>query len=262
MFIKKLDFQKVSELIMQVSEEIILPRHKKLTSIDISEKKHGELVTIADTETEQWLSTELKNLLPNSVFIGEEDTYVNQESFKVLEEDNPVWIIDPIDGTNNFASGSNIFAVIVALVYKREVVAGWIYEPLNKTLAQTELGSGVFIGTQRISFDMHVQSKNLTGVAPQKLFDKANNNKIHIKKVYKPNCAGHEYIQLLLGERHFTAYTRLRAWDHAAGVLMINEAGGCSALLDGRDYQVTISIGNLLSTCNKESWDIVQSILV
>ena len=262
MILKKLDFQKIPELLLQVSEEIILPRHKKLGSIDISEKGYGELVTIADTETEKWLSNELKNLLPDSAFIGEEDTFINEKSFKVLEEDIPVWIIDPIDGTNNFASGSNILAVIVALIYKKEVVAWWIYDPINRTLAQAELGSGVFIGAKRINLNEYKQTNSFTGIAPQKLFDKASVNKSHIKKVYKPNCAGHEYIQLLNGQRHFTAYTRLRPWDHAAGVFMVNQAGGCSTLLDGRDYNVTISIGNLLSTYNKSSWDIMRSILI
>ena len=261
MIYKNLDFQKISELLIQVSEEIILPRHKKLRSIDISNKGHGELVTIADTETEQWLINELRSLFPGSVFIGEEDTYNNEESFKVLNENKPVWIIDPIDGTNNFASGSDVFAIIVALIYKKEVVSGWIYEPINRTLAQSELGSGVFIGTKRINLDEYEQTNRFTGIAPQKLFDRANNNKSYIKKVYKPNCAGHEYIQLLQGERQFTAYTRLRPWDHAAGVFMVNEAGGCSTLLDGRDYNVTISNGNLLSAYNKHSWDIVQSIM-
>ena len=234
MILKKLDFQKIPELLLQVSEEIILPRHKKLGSIDISEKGYGELVTIADTETEKWLSNELKNLLPDSAFIGEEDTFINEKSFKVL----------------------------VALIYKKEVVAGWIYEPINRTLAQAELGSGVFIGAKRINLNEYKQTNSFTGIAPQKLFDKASVNKSHIKKVYKPNCAGHEYIQLLNGQRHFTAYTRLRPWDHAAGVFMVNQAGGCSTLLDGRDYNVTISIGNLLSTYNKSSWDIMRSILI
>lgn len=255
------DIEKVSQLLRQVAADIILPRHRKLSAGDITEKDHGELVTIADTETEKWLSAELSNLLPGSCVVGEEAAYADRGVFKRLTEDAPVWIIDPVDGTHNFAKGSDIFAIIVALVYSGETVAGWIYEPIGETLAIGERGAGVTLDTHPIQLGPEHAGAHYDGVAARHLFDRADRDESLIRNVYRPNCAGHEYVQILQGERRFTAYTKLRPWDHAAGNFMIREAGGHSALLDGSRYDVTWPIGNLLSASDEATWRRVQSIL-
>ena len=256
-----LDVDRVSQLLRQAAADIILPRHQKLSAGDITEKDHGELVTIADTETEKWLSTELSNLLPGSLVVGEEAAYADRQIFSRLSGDDPVWIIDPVDGTHNFAKGSDIFAVIVALVYSGETVAGWIYEPIGETLAFGEQGAGVSIDMRRIELGSQQADTHCDGVAARHLFDRAERDESFIGNVYRPNCAGHEYVQILRGERRFTAYTKLRPWDHAAGNFMIREAGGHSALLDGRRYEVTWPVGNLLSASDADTWRRVQSIL-
>ena len=86
-----LDSEKVSELLRQVAADIILPRHRKLGEDDISEKDHGELVTVADLETEKWLSRELAELLPGSRVVGEEAAYVDRKVFDHLSASDPVW---------------------------------------------------------------------------------------------------------------------------------------------------------------------------
>jgi fructose-1,6-bisphosphatase/inositol monophosphatase family enzyme len=255
------DMEKVSQLLRQVAADIILPRHRKLSAGDITEKDHGELVTIADTETEKWLSVELSNLLPGSCVVGEEAAYADRRVFSRLTGNDPVWIIDPVDGTHNFAKGSDIFAIIVALVYSGETVAGWIYEPIGETLALGERGAGVSVDTRPIQLGAHHTGTHFDGVAARHLYDRADRDESFIGKVYRPNCAGHEYVQLLQGERRFTAYTKLRPWDHAAGNFMVREAGGHSALLDGSRYDVTWAIGNLLSATDETTWRRVQSIL-
>ena len=255
------DIERVSQLLRQVAADIILPRHHKLSAGDITEKDHGELVTIADTETEKWLSAELSNLLPGSTIVGEEAAYADRRVFGRLSNDDPVWIIDPVDGTHNFAKGSDIFAIIVALVFSGETVAGWIYEPIGETLAHGEQGAGVSIDTLPIRLGPQHTDAHCDGVAARHLFDRANRDESFIGNVYRPNCAGHEYIQILQGDRRFTAYTKLRPWDHAAGNFMIREAGGYSALLDGSRYDVKWPIGNLLSASDEATWRRVQSIL-
>lgn len=253
--------EKVSELLSKVAADIILPRHRKLGDGDISEKDHGELVTIADTETEKWLSLELTNLLPGSSVVGEEAAYADPRVFDRLADENPVWVIDPVDGTHNFAKGSDIFAVIVALVIGGETVAGWIYEPIGETLACGERGAGVTLGAFRVKLGSPQDDPHCRGVAAKQLFDRAERDESYIDRVYRPNCAGHEYIQLLRGERCFTAYTKLMPWDHAAGSFMIREAGGYSALLDGSPYDVAQPVGNLMSASDKATWRRIQAIL-
>ena len=256
-----LDTEKVSELLRQVAADIILPRHRKLGEDDISEKDHGELVTVADIETEKWLSRELAELLPGSRIVGEEAAYADRKVFDHLSDSDPVWVIDPVDGTHNFAKGKEIFATIVALVRDGETVAGWIYEPFGGALAQGERGAGVVLDSVPIHLGSDHPPPRCNGVAARHLFERAERDNILIDEVYRPNCAGHEYIQVLRGERQFSAYTKLMPWDHAAGSFMIVEAGGYSALLDGDRYDVAHPVGNLLSACSEETWRRVQSIL-
>ncbi|NNE83729.1 MAG: inositol monophosphatase [Alphaproteobacteria bacterium] len=255
------ELDKVSELLSKVATDIILPRHRKLGEGDISEKDHGELVTIADTETEKWLSLELANLLPGSSVVGEEAAYADPRVFERLTDEIPVWVIDPVDGTHNFTKGSDIFAVIVALVIGGETVAGWIYEPIGQTLACGERGAGVTLGAFGVELGNPQDDPHCHGVAAKQLFERAERDASYIDRVYRPNCAGHEYIQILRGERCFTAYTKLMPWDHAAGSFMIREAGGYSALLDCSPYDVAQPVGNLMSASDEATWWRVQTIL-
>ncbi len=255
------DIEKVSQLLCQVAADLILPRHRKLADSDIIEKDHGELVTVADLETEKWLTRELASLLPGSSVVGEEAAYADRRVFDRLSDEEPVWVIDPIDGTHNFTKGRDIFAIIVALVYSGETVAGWIYEPVDESLALGERGAGVTVDAERVQFETGAAPARCDGVAARHLFDRANRDESFIDDVFRPNCAGHEYIQILRGERRFSAYTKLMPWDHAAGSLMIGEAGGYSALLDDSRYDVTHPEGNLLNARDEASWRRVQSIL-
>lgn len=255
------DIEKVTELIRRVAVDIILPRHRKLGDGDITEKDHGELVTVADLETEKWLSRELMNLLPGSSVVGEEAAYADPKVFDRLSDGDSVWVIDPVDGTHNFAKGLDIFATIVALVRNGETVAGWIYEPFSGVLAQGEVGAGVTVDAVGVRLGSGQAHTHCDGVAARQLFERAERDESFIDDVFRPNCAGHEYIQILRGERRFTAYTKLMPWDHAAGSFMIVEAGGYSALLDGNRYDVAHPVGNLLSAGDEKTWRRVQSIL-
>jgi fructose-1,6-bisphosphatase/inositol monophosphatase family enzyme len=255
------DIEQVSELLRQVAAEIILPHHQKLGEGDIAEKDHGELVTVADIETEKRLSRELSNLLPGSSIVGEEAAYADSTVLDCLSDDEPVWVIDPIDGTHNFAKGSKVFATIVALVRKGKTVAGWIYEPFSGALAVGETGAGVTLDAFSVQLGSGQRPAHCDGVAARHLFERAHQDQSFIGKVYRPNCAGHEYVQIMCGERCFTSYTKLMPWDHAAGSFMIVEAGGYSALLNGCPYDVAHPVGSLLNACDKQSWQLIRSIL-
>lgn len=256
-----IDIEQVSELLRQVAADIVLPRHRKLEEGDISEKDHGELVTVADVETEKWLTLELPGLLPGSLVVGEEAAYADPTVFEHLLDEGSVWIIDPIDGTSNFSKGKEIFAIIVALVRGGETVAGWIYEPFDNTLARGETHAGVLLDEERVRLGTEPTDARCDGVAARYLFERANRDETFIDDVFRPTCAGHEYIQIMRGERRFTAYTKLMPWDHAAGSFMIGESGGRSALLDGRRYDVAHPVGDLLSASDEQSWQRVRSIL-
>lgn len=142
--------ERVSSLLREVAMAEILPRFRKLAAGDISEKQPGQLVTIADIESERVLTAELARLLPGSVVVGEEGVAAEPERLDLIGGDGPIWVVDPVDGTQNFADGKAIFATMVALLIDRRAVASWIYEPVADRMARAELGSGAFIDNDRL----------------------------------------------------------------------------------------------------------------
>lgn len=255
------DAAAVSRLLRDVAVEVILPRHRSLGDGDIDEKDHGELVTVADIEAERWLDRNLTALLPGSCTVGEEAAYADASVFARFDDTAPVWVIDPIDGTSNFANGGPVFATIVALVQAGETIAGWIYEPISGTLAYGRRGAGVALDGQRIDLTGHGDRTRCSGVAARQFYERAERDESFIETVRRPNCAGHEYVQILRGEHCFSAYTRLKPWDHAAGSFLVREAGGHSALIGGGRYDVRRREGHLLSASDEISWRRLQAIL-
>src|SRR5690349_21342761 len=108
------DIDRVSAIIREVAEAEILPRFRRLQQSDIREKGPGDLVTVADEVAERRLTERLRDLVPNSLVLGEEAVAADQRVLGRIFEEDPVWIIDPVDGTSNFASGKPAFGVIVA----------------------------------------------------------------------------------------------------------------------------------------------------
>src|SRR3546814_20921062 len=90
-------------------------------------------------------------MLVGSRVLGEEAVANNPGLLSMLDEGQPVWVVDPLDGTGNFSAGLPIFTVIVALVVGGEVRAGWIHDPLNGRMAVAHKGEGTFVDGHRVS---------------------------------------------------------------------------------------------------------------
>lgn len=257
--------EKVSTLITNVSADKILPRFRRLTTSDIEDKGGGDPVTVADLEAEQALTPALRNLLPGSTVIGEEAVFENSGLLDLLDGSDPVWIIDPVDGTKNFTRGSTDFVVIVALVQSRETIAGWIYQPTEGIMTIAEKGAGSFENDTRLAtataqevsaMQAAVHTGNIVKAQKPVLDERA--------KCFKSNqplyCAGLVYQQLARGDLDCAFYGRSKPWDHAAGALILSEAGGYTAFAtDPHPYQPDHGdrLG-LLAASSKRAWDTVN----
>ena len=147
------DLQKIAKIIESVAATEIVPRFGELQISDITEKRPGDagnLVTTADLEAEKALTHRLEDALPGSVAIGEEAIEADPNMLNTLDGDSPVWLIDPVDGTSNFASGREPFAVLVSLIIDRETIAGWIYVPMENRMAVVSKGDGAFCNGERM----------------------------------------------------------------------------------------------------------------
>lgn len=252
----------VTSLIRAVTLEVILPRFRNLAEGDISQKKGGELVTIADHESEARLASGLAALAPGSAVVGEEAAEVDARVFRALAGEAPVWLIDPVDGTRNFASGSACFAVIIAYCRGGDVRAGWIHDPVENITVVAEEGSGAWLGGQRLHIDRDVPIGSMSGSLSGRLKERvearrAGGDLEMPANVVRWRCAGQQYMGLARGGLHFSRYGQLKPWDHAAGVLIHREAGGFSAhMKDEAPYRPEPGIvpGPFLLAPSRSAW--------
>lgn len=253
----------VARLIRDVAAAEITPRFRALASHEVREKKPGDLVTIADESAERALIPALEALLPGSVAIGEETIAADPDLLSHLEHaERPVWVIDPVDGTANFANGRPLFAVMVALVLDGRPVGGWIHDPLTDVMAAAEKGAGAWDGSKRLRVAVPVAPEEMRGQILSRLFTHAGraSMRAHGLNFHQDRdalrSAGQEYLRLVAGAWHITAYGRLRPWDHAAGLLIHSEAGGFSGYLSDRaPYHVARGEGPVMAAPDADSWD-------
>ncbi|HQV02913.1 MULTISPECIES: inositol monophosphatase family protein [unclassified Novosphingobium] len=247
-------------LMQRAAREAIMPRYQSLAAHEIDAKAADDVVTIADKEAELILAEGLAWLLPEAAIVGEEATHADPALLDRLG-DALCWIIDPVDGTNNFAAGKPPFGIMVALSERGETVAGWILDPLSGRLCHAHRGGGAWIGDERIT-------ARSTGLAPPiaaislVFMDPARRAamKAHIAPHYSlvdiPRCAAEQYPRLVLGTNDVSIFERTLAWDHAAGVLFVNEAGGKAARPDGSAYRVDEAhLPGLIGAASEALWD-------
>ena len=252
------DPQMVSNIVAQVAADVILPRFLHLSGADIHEKNPGDLVTVADREAEQCLIELLPPLLDGSLVMGEECVSADPGLLACLADDRPVWVIDPIDGTGNFVRGSTNFAVIVALVWRQQTMQGWIYDPLSGRTTHATRGGGTWRGGARLSIAPRPVA-GMTGSVARRDHPRIAQHGLTARQL---GSAAHEYLALLDGTLDFSCYRRLHPWDHAAGTLMVTEAGGKAATFDGKPYRPVPQPGNsLLMAPDEASWQALRDML-
>lgn len=254
------DPDKVAAILREVAAAEIVPRFRTLAAGDIREKGPGDLVTVADEAAERVLAARLTDLLPGSRVVGEEAAAADPVILSRLSTGaEPVWIIDPVDGTYNFAHGRPVFAVLLALAVGGRTLAGWIYDPMGGRMAIAQAGEGAWMAGQRLRALPGGPLPDLRGSLSTKFFDPAERARIEALRplfagTYRLFCAGHEYLNLITGQGQFALYNRTMPWDHAAGALAFAEAGGHVARWDGNPYGPADVTGGILLAPDPQTW--------
>lgn len=250
----------VASLLRQVAVDVVLPRYRNLAGHEIEEKTAGELVTIADREAELRLNEGLALILPEAGLVGEEACSADATLLNNLGA-RLNWVIDPIDGTANFASGKPPFAIMVALVDAGIIQAGWILDPLSGRLCEAAKGAGAYINGERITARASGASLPIAGISmlfvdPEERADRISRIEGKFTIADIPRCAGEQYPRIALGTHDLAVFERTLPWDHAPGALFVNEAGGRVARPDGSDYLLGADPGRGLLAANSPIlWD-------
>ena len=234
------DAGRVAELMRETAASELLPRFRALAKEDIRMKRPGDVVTVADEASEQRLAVGLAKILPGVPVVGEEA--VEQEPGLVdliARPGETCWVVDPLDGTANFASGKDRFAMIICLVHDTVAVGGWILDVPRGQMAVALKGEGVALDGTAVERPKPARPPiGFVGYKVKKEFDRQlpPASRRTLGRVSTLNCAGAEYLEILAGRADFNLYRMTKPWDHAAGTLMIGEAGGEAQRFDGKSY--------------------------
>ena len=233
--------REILALCREVSETAIMPRLRALKDGEIEDKGGNDPVTIADREAEELLREGLHSLNSGIGFIGEEGAYLDPRMFDALG--GACWIVDPLDGTRNFARGAEPFGIIIAMADGGVTQSGWIYDCITGRFCAAHRGAGAFIDGERI--EARTTGETPPVAALSLIFmDQARRQSVldhiapHYRMVDVPYCAAEQYPRVALGINDVSVFERTLPWDHAAGVLWLNEAGGKAARPDGSPYLV------------------------
>jgi fructose-1,6-bisphosphatase/inositol monophosphatase family enzyme len=261
---------RVEAVLREVAQELVLPRFRNLAEGDIHEKSPGDLVTVVDREAEEALSVRLADLWHGSLVVGEEAVAADHRVLERIGDPGPVWVIDPIDGTGNFAAGREPFAMMVALLRGGEPVLGVIYEPVPGTVAAAEAGAGSYVDGKRVSMDHRpIPTDRLRGALATKYLPEALRAQVLARAGQRlgevslgHHCAGREYPDMVRGKQEFALFWKSLPWDHAPGALFLREAGGVVRHFDGAEYDPAVPRQGLLACRDDEVFIQVQGALL
>ena len=210
----------------------------ELENLQVSRKGPGDFVSNADLQAEQTLRTELEKARPNFGFLMEESGTVEGV------DKSHRWIIDPLDGTTNFLHGIPIFAISIALEHEGRIVAGVIYNPATDDLFTAERGRGAFHNDRR----MRVAARDdihdcVIGTGVPHLGRGKHKPYLSQLERIMGEAAGIRRLGAASLDLAYVAAGRLdayweeylNAWDIAAGIILVREAGGFVTDIKGGD---------------------------
>jgi myo-inositol-1(or 4)-monophosphatase len=206
---------------------------------EITVKGERDIVTEADLAAEAVIMEEILAGCPEAWIVSEES-----HSQRTALAERPTWYIDPLDGTTNFARGLPCFSVSIAMAQAGQVVCGAVYDPLHDHLFHAQRGQGAYLNGQRLhviavdalqdailllDWPRDQEIRQMSASALQHLVPLTN-------AVRSTGSAALSLCYLAAGWADLYFQYTLMPWDVAAGLLLIEEAGGEVSGLDGRPY--------------------------
>ena len=259
------DLLELVQLVRAVARAEIMPRFRHLSPTDI-EAKTGplDLVTVADEAAETALIKGLRARHPRAVMVGEEGAGRDPSLLAAIAHAPLCFIIDPIDGTANFAAGLPLFGCMVAATVHGETVAAVIHDPVGDDSAIAFKGEGAWMEASdgarvRLRVAPPKPLAAMAGSLSWRFMPEPRRSQVcarlpRVAGAWDYRCAAHQYRLQAAGHCDFNIFHRLMPWDHAAGVLLHQEAGGYAARLDGTPYSPASSEGGLICAADRASW--------
>ncbi|MBY5396398.1 inositol monophosphatase family protein [Rhizobium leguminosarum] len=273
MTISDQDILFLGDCVREAAQAEIMPRFRNLGAADVSEKTSAiDLVTQADLLAEHRITAALRERFPAALIVGEEAYDADRSVVPALADAELAFVIDPVDGTFNFAAGLPVFGTILAVTVRGETVAGIIHDPVLGDTVTAIKGAGTVLTRQdgqstKLQVAEPASLNQMVGGMSWGHMDEPDRSRIcanmaKIRMTFAFNCSAYEYWMVASGKLHFIGHTKLMPWDHLAGVLAHQEAGGHTAKFDGTPYRPGETVGGIISAPDKESWQLIRREIV
>jgi len=225
--------EKLQAGIIELADKELMPRFNQ---IGHSIKDDGSLLTEADTVMQQVIADFVQQQWPQYSLLGEEMSAEQQQSLLDADQQG-LWILDPLDGTRNFASGVPIFSVSIALLMHDEVILALIYDPVRKECFSAIKGQGAWLDGKPIN-TVQAPAKLAQCIALVDLKRLPEKLVVHLAKTHPYasqrnfGSGALDWCWLAAGRAQLYVHGGQKLWDYAAGQLILSEAGGCATTLD------------------------------
>lgn len=227
------DWQLLRDEFRRLAQQELLPRFRQVSAM---EKADGSLLTEADEAMQAATARFLRATWPTYAFLGEESS--PDEQARALAGETGCWILDPLDGTTNFAHGCPLFASSLALSVKGRILIGLVYDPVRDELFSARAGKGAHLNGHPIQTNRDITMLNKALAL------------VDFKRLPKPVAAALacdppyasqrnigavvlDWCWVAAGRAELYAHGGQGLWDYAAGQLILEEAGGASCTLSG-----------------------------
>ncbi len=222
----------VQSIVLRAGVEELLPRFHQ---VGHRVKNDGSILTEADIAVQGRLCDELAQRWPEIEFLSEEMPPEQQQAL-LRDTERPMWCLDPLDGTSNFAAGLPCFAVSLALLVGGEPVLGVIYDPMHNECFRADKNRGAWLNEQRLtahatraSLDLTVALVDLKRLAAPLARKLAEHPPYASQRNFGSSAL--EWAWMAAGRGHVYLHGGQKLWDFAAGSLILDEAGGHSSTL-------------------------------
>lgn len=250
------DIKVLKRIIRETAKEEILPRFNR---IDYNIKDDGSIVTEADLAADKRIRQALLEAYPDIAFLSEEMELAEQQ--KLIQSSTKLWILDPLDGTSNFAAGLPIFASSLALIVNGEVHIGISYDVNRDEMFSAVKGKGAYLNDKQLkckasdlSLDKSIAIIDFKRLKPKLLTQLSNNKPYRSQRNLGASVL--ELVWMAANRGQIYLHGSMKLWDLAAGSLIVSEAGGYASTIEGEDvFKLTMTPRSVLISPDKDLFE-------
>jgi myo-inositol-1(or 4)-monophosphatase len=239
----------------------------RFNQVDFSLKADGSFLTEADTAMQSTVARVLKESFPEFVMLGEEMTTKEQQAL-LDSEQSGLWVLDPLDGTSNFAAGIPLFSVSIALIQNAEVVLGVIYDPVREECFSAIKGQGAWLNgqvleskTNRRALNQCIAQVDLKRLPKSILLPLVDAHPYSSQRNFGSGAL--DWCWVAADRSQLYIHGGQKLWDYVAGQLILLEAGGYACNFDKEPvYKLSLEPRSVIAATDISLFDTWKSYLL